>query len=69
VFRCEVDRLIKSLKALPRDPEVAEILLPGERGNKIRAQRARDGIPLPPPILAELNALADRLGVEMVAAK
>jgi LDH2 family malate/lactate/ureidoglycolate dehydrogenase len=63
VFRREVDRLIKSLKALPRDPDVDEILLPGERGNKIRARRTRDGIPLPPPIAAELNALANKLGV------
>ena len=67
VFRREVDRLIKSLKALPRDPDVAEILLPGERGNKIRAQRTRDGIPLPPPFLAELNALADKLGVPAIS--
>jgi LDH2 family malate/lactate/ureidoglycolate dehydrogenase len=67
-FRREVDRLIKSLKALPRDADTAEILLPGERGNKIRAQRARDGIPLPPPIAAELTALADKLGVPALGA-
>jgi LDH2 family malate/lactate/ureidoglycolate dehydrogenase len=68
VFRREVERLIKSLKALPRDPDIAEILLPGERGNKIRTQRARDGITLPPPILAELHALAGKLGVPKVGA-
>ncbi|MBV8166330.1 MAG: Ldh family oxidoreductase, partial [Alphaproteobacteria bacterium] len=47
----------------PRDPDVEDILLPGERGARIRAKRSRDGIPLPPPILKELNALAEKLGV------
>jgi LDH2 family malate/lactate/ureidoglycolate dehydrogenase len=51
------------LKALPRDPDVPEILLPGERGNKIRTQRARTGIPLPAPIFKELTALGEKLGV------
>ena len=68
-YRREVERLSKALKALPRDPEIAEILLPGERGHAIRAKRGRAGIPLPAPIAAELAALAEKLGVPMVAAK
>ena len=62
-YRREVARLGRALKALPRDPEVGEILLPGERGHAIRAKRARDGIPLPAPIATELAALAAKLGV------
>jgi LDH2 family malate/lactate/ureidoglycolate dehydrogenase len=62
-FGREVERLAASLKALPRDPDVPEILLPGERGNKIRTQRARTGIPLPAPIFKELTALGEKLGV------
>src|SRR5258707_2994008 len=46
-FGQEVERLAASLKALPRDPDVEDILLPGERGARIRAKRSRDGIPCP----------------------
>ena len=66
-FGREVERLARALKALPRDPDVAEILLPGERGHRAQAQRARDGIPLPAPVLEELNALATELGVPPLA--
>ena len=68
-FRRETARLAAALKALPREPEVAEILLPGERGQAIRTKRARDGIPLPAPIAAELAALAEKLGVPMAATR
>src|SRR6185295_10305836 len=50
-FRREVARLIGALKALPRAADVDEILMPGERGDRTHAQRARDGIPLPPAVV------------------
>jgi LDH2 family malate/lactate/ureidoglycolate dehydrogenase len=37
--------------------------MPGERGNRTLAQRTRDGIPLPPAVVAELQAVAQSLGV------
>jgi LDH2 family malate/lactate/ureidoglycolate dehydrogenase len=46
VFRAEVERLIRTIKALPRDPAVEEILVPGERGDRTFEERSRDGIPL-----------------------
>ncbi|MGH7308703.1 MAG: Ldh family oxidoreductase [Candidatus Rokuibacteriota bacterium] len=64
-FRREVDRVIRALKALPRRPDVDEILMPGERGDRTFELRRRDGIPLPRAIVAELRALADRLGLAM----
>ena len=45
-FRHEVERLINDLKRLPVDPAAGEILMPGERGDRVSAQRAREGIPL-----------------------
>jgi len=63
VFARELARLAKLLKALPCDPEVEEILLPGERAGRTYARRSRDGIPLPAATLAELNAVGERLGV------
>lgn len=62
-FRREVDRLIRALKALPRAPDVTEILMPGERGRRTLERRSRDGIPIPRPIFEELKGVADRLGV------
>jgi len=64
-FRSEVDRLIAALKALPHAPGVLEILMPGERGSRTLAERARDGIPLPRAIVEELRGVAARFGVTM----
>lgn len=66
-FRREVARLIRALKALPRDPDVPEILMPGERGRRTLDARTRDGIPIPHAIFDELKGVSDRLGVTMLA--
>jgi ureidoglycolate dehydrogenase (NAD+) len=62
-FRREVGRMVKAIKSLPADPGAGGILMPGERGSRTLAQRSRDGIPVPPSIFDELQALAQRLGV------
>jgi LDH2 family malate/lactate/ureidoglycolate dehydrogenase len=62
-FAREVARLARAIKALPAQPG-EEILLPGERGARAAAQRGRDGIPLPGPVLEELRALARSLNME-----
>ncbi|HMH18959.1 MAG TPA: Ldh family oxidoreductase [Burkholderiales bacterium] len=64
-FRREVDRLVIALKSLPVDPEVGEILMPGERGRRTLEQRSHDGIPIQRAVCDELQALANRLGVPM----
>jgi ureidoglycolate dehydrogenase (NAD+) len=67
VFRAEVERLIRTIKALPRDPAVEEILVPGERGDRTFDQRSRDGIPLVPATVAELDRIAKRFGVPPIS--
>jgi uncharacterized oxidoreductase len=42
---------------------VAEVLLPGEPEARSRAQRRRDGIPVPDRTWAALQATAQELGV------
>lgn len=64
-FRRDVGRLVTALKALPRDPETDEILVPGERGHRMFEARSRDGIPVPRATFEELRGLAKRLGVTM----
>ena len=66
-FRREVDRLVRILKGLPRDPAVLEILMPGERGRRTFEQRTRQGIPVPRPIMNDLKAVAERFGLAVPA--
>jgi LDH2 family malate/lactate/ureidoglycolate dehydrogenase len=66
-FRREVDRLVRSVKALPRAEGADEILVPGERGERTFRRRSRDGIPVAPAVWKELKALAERLEVAMPA--
>jgi ureidoglycolate dehydrogenase (NAD+) len=65
VFRAEVERLIRAMKALPREPGVAEILVPGERGDRTCERRSRDGIPISRATLDDLEGVANRFGVTM----
>ena len=64
-FGREVDRLVRTLKALPRDPEIDEILAPGERGDRMFEERSQTGIPVPRATVEELARVAQRLGVAM----
>ena len=62
-FKRDMSELGAAVKALPRlDPDV-EIMLPGERGAREFARRAREGIPLSAKTLAGLQAIAEKAGV------
>ena len=65
VFRAEVERLIAAVKALPREPGVAEILVPGERGDRSFARRSREGIPISRANFDDLARVAGRFGVRL----
>lgn len=65
VFRAEVERLVAAIKALPREPGVAEILVPGERGDRTFERRSRDGIPISRANFDDLARVADRFGVTL----
>jgi LDH2 family malate/lactate/ureidoglycolate dehydrogenase len=66
-FRAQVQRTVDALKALPRVPGCDEILMPGERGYRTMQRRSEKGIPLPPPVVADLSAIAVRLQVSPLA--
>lgn len=63
-FKQRVDGMVSLLKATPLMPDVRDILLPGERAWLTQRQHQEDGIPVPPPVAADLRDLAARLGVE-----
>ncbi len=66
VFNREAERLARAIKALPPSSDIG-VLLPGERENRITAERQRQGIPVSSAVVAELKKTADDLGVAMFA--
>ncbi|MBN1642201.1 MAG: Ldh family oxidoreductase [Anaerolineae bacterium] len=62
-FRGMVAEFSEAIKATPRAPDCDEILLPGEPEWRCKAQRERDGIPLPERTWARLGETATALGL------
>jgi LDH2 family malate/lactate/ureidoglycolate dehydrogenase len=62
-FTRGVDDTVDAIKALPPGDGVAEILVPGERGDRTEAQRRAAGIPLGPKVWRQLAGAASSLGV------
>jgi LDH2 family malate/lactate/ureidoglycolate dehydrogenase len=56
-------RLLADLKQIPPAPGHDEVLVPGEPEARARAERERDGIPLPPTLWTTLSELSAELGV------
>lgn len=66
-YRHEVGLLRGWVKTLPRQDGIEELLLPGERGAREAARRARAGIPVAAKLWGELCGIADTLGVSAPA--
>jgi LDH2 family malate/lactate/ureidoglycolate dehydrogenase len=62
-FKRNVDAVIRTMRDSPTMPGVDAIRVPGEQSDRIAKQRMRDGIPIPPALLANLGALAGELGI------
>jgi len=62
-FKREMDTLIRDIRSSRRLPGVDRIRLPGEGSHAARADRLKNGIPLPAPLLASLNELAAQLKI------
>ena len=59
--------LLAALKAMPAAAGYEEVLVPGEPEARAKAERERDGIPLPPTLWATLGELSGELGVAVPA--
>lgn len=66
-FRRNVGALVANLKAQPPAGGTAEILVPGERGERTYRERVRAGIPIDGKTWQTLGGIADRLGLERPA--
>ncbi len=62
-FKARVDRLVRELRDSERMPGVERIWLPGEQSHDRRAHYEREGIPLAPALMAQLDKVALELGV------
>jgi len=60
-FRSRVDRLVRDVHASVLAPGTDRIYVPGEIEHRRRAERLRDGIPLPAALVAELDGMAASL--------
>jgi LDH2 family malate/lactate/ureidoglycolate dehydrogenase len=63
-YKADVDRHIAALKDSNRLPGVDEIRMPGERRRQCREERAHAGVPLAPPLVAQLDKLAAELAIK-----
>jgi L-2-hydroxycarboxylate dehydrogenase (NAD+) len=63
-FTAEVDRHVRDLRGSQRLPGFDAIRLPGEQRQHRRADRLRNGVPMPQELVAQLDELARELGVK-----
>src|SRR5262245_18664982 len=68
-FKAEVDRHLRDLRGSQVLPGFDAIRLPGERRAQCQADRARNGVPILPEVLAQLDALATDLGIVPLTAR
>jgi LDH2 family malate/lactate/ureidoglycolate dehydrogenase len=66
-YGASLDRMVELIKDLPKAADTDEILVPGERGDRVFEDRSRNGIPLAPGTWRALGEAAADLRVDMPA--
>ena len=69
MFKTAVDRHLRDLKSSEKLPTVDAIRLPGEQRLKRRTERLKNGVPVYPEVVTQLDALADELKVSQLKAR
>lgn len=64
-YREDIDKLIDSIKTLPKAEGFSEILVPGEPEKKAFKERSRNGIPLPVGTIRNLSIVSKKYGVKL----
>jgi L-2-hydroxycarboxylate dehydrogenase (NAD+) len=62
-FKAEMDRQLRDLKSAKPLPGFDAVRLPGEQRRVRRAERSRDGVPVFPEVIAQLDKLAEELSI------
>lgn len=68
-MKAEVDDLVRAEKSLPTQPGVDEVMVPGDPQELTRAERSRNGIPIPPGTWDKIVDAAQHRGIEPPALK
>lgn len=63
VFKSRMDDLVATVKRQPRAEGIDEILIPGEREDRSRRRREKEGIPLSSDVCEKLDAEAAKAGL------
>lgn len=64
-FLARVDHFVELMKSTPRAAGVDEILMPGEPEYLNEQRFARTGVPLPVNVVADIQAVAESVGVDL----
>jgi L-2-hydroxycarboxylate dehydrogenase (NAD+) len=62
-FKAAVDALARDIRSSQRLPGVDRIHIPGEGSHAARAEREKNGVPMPEALMQALNQLADELRI------
>jgi LDH2 family malate/lactate/ureidoglycolate dehydrogenase len=63
VFKKNVDEAVRAIRESRRLPGVERVWLPGEQSHSRRLDRLAHGVPVPPTLRKNLDALAAELGI------
>lgn len=64
-FKRGMDAMIRALHAAPKEPGQERIYVAGEIEYETEQRRLREGIPLPPTVVADMRYIADTYGVSL----
>jgi LDH2 family malate/lactate/ureidoglycolate dehydrogenase len=68
-FKAEMDRQIGVLRNSKALPGVEAVRIPGEDRVRRRAERMKNGIPIPPALVQQLDAVANEAGVALLSSR
>jgi LDH2 family malate/lactate/ureidoglycolate dehydrogenase len=68
-FKSEMDRHLRDLRTSKPLPGFDRVRLPGQERLSRRAERLKNGVPLPRELMAQLDALASELGIKPLSAR
>lgn len=67
MFAAILETQLAELRADTPLPGTGGVRIPGDRRATLRETRARDGVPMPPPLVRQLDALASELAIAPLA--
>jgi LDH2 family malate/lactate/ureidoglycolate dehydrogenase len=69
MFKTRIGQMVSEIKALPKNPGIAEIFMPGEIEQRLRDERTANGLELSAIVYQELKDLGEKYGVPFTGAK